>query len=120
MASTLVSTFIDDLRYDLEDSGKAKYDDTYLVTMLNRVIKVLERELISINSGLTVHKTTGTLSSGASTMALSSVVDNVKRVYIGQDELYFIPLGDLYRYQVEVIGSGTGQPEYYSTWGKVS
>lgn len=118
MATTTLADFITSLRYDLNDQGEMKWDDDYIVEMFNRGVRVMERELITLGSGLVVHRTSGTLSTGSNTMEVDATVDSVKRVYISQDEVYKISLGMLYRHQIDVIGSNTGQPELFATFGK--
>lgn len=120
MSSTQVSTLISDIRYDLRDYGEQSYDDTYLVNMLNRGVKILERELIAFNSDLTKKSTTATLSTSENSVELDNTIDSIIRVYIDQTELYHITLEELYRRRIDVIGSSTGQPYYYATWIKPS
>lgn len=120
MASTTVATFLLDVRYDLNDHGKQKWNDTYLVRMLNRGIRILERELINVGSGLVQTYTTATLAAAANSVELTSAVDSIKRIYISQTELYHITMEQMLRRRIDVIGTSTGQPQYFALWIKPS
>lgn len=118
MATTLVSDLFTDIRYDLRDHGKQKYDDTYLLNMLNRGIKVLDRELIRLNSDLVIKNSSGTITSGNNFLTLDSTVDSIKRMYIDQNELQHKSMEWILRRRIDVLNSSTGEPKYFATWVK--
>ena len=76
MAATTIESLLNEARYDLNDFGGQKFDNQYLVHMYNRGVRILDRELINIHSDLTVHQTSGTLSTSANTLELDKTVDS--------------------------------------------
>lgn len=118
MSTTTVSTFLSNIKYELNDPGGQNYDNTYLVNILNRGIKILDRELISINSDLVIKYAQDTVTSSNNYLELNNTVDTIMRMYISQEELVKKPMEWILRRRIDVIGSTTGQPKYFSVWIK--
>jgi hypothetical protein len=113
---TTVKELFTDLRYDLNDQGKQKFDDTYLLNMLNRGVRVIDRELISIGSELPLDIETATLSTGENSLDVSSEVDNINRVYIDQIQLFKTTREHIHMRRIHSIGATTGRPAYFAVW----
>jgi hypothetical protein len=119
MTTRTVANTIAEARYDLRDQGKQKWDDTYLLLMHNRGLRILDRELINIGSDLVVRSDSVTTGTSVNYAEVDDTVDSIHRAYIDQQELEKIPLRILYRYRQEVIGSDDGQPQIFGTFGRL-
>lgn len=116
-----VATFIDGARYDLRDYLEGlEFDDTELIEYINRVVPILDSVLASLNSDLVRGTADVTLSSAASTIAISSInsgnIQNIRSVWISTDKKEQLS-ADQMDYERQFIGTNTGEPDFWAIVG---
>lgn len=114
-------TVIDGMRWDLRDYGDGiQWDDEELLVYLNRMIKLLDTELASVNSEF-VHGTETDIDTVASQNYVdisgmnSGNWDSIRSFWIGDDRLEFLTIDKMY-YKRKFI-SGDRYPYYWSLEG---
>ena len=115
---TTVATFIDSARYDLRDyqTGLA-WDDDEILEYVNRMVKVLDSTLASMNSSF-VHGTEDeTLASAANYIDLRTNLnggkwDSIRSVWISSTQLEKLSVDEMY-YERKFI-TETGQPYFWA------
>jgi len=118
------ATLIDDARYDLRDYQTGlEFDDDELLNFINRMIRLLESTLTSLNSDL-VHGT-ATLSFLISTNSLdiatalnSGKWDSIRSLWNGTDKLEKVSLDELYTMR-QNASTQTGAPDFWALGGTV-
>jgi hypothetical protein len=120
---TTVNDFLQDARYDLVDYGDGlAFDNRELYTFLNRLIKVMDSQLIALSSDLML-RTESQLSATASqnyvdlTAMNNGLWDSIRSVWIDDDELYGLPMDWIHWKQK--WRSGDQYPYYWAIDGRV-
>lgn len=104
-----VSTVLTQLRYDLSSISDIIWVDAELVEYMNRAIRILNSELVAINSDL-VHSTdTKTLALAGNSVAEPTSCYSLRSVWIEDDELKVVDVDEIYEDR-QYIETDTGQP----------
>ena len=125
--ATTVQTIIDSARYDLVDYVDGvglgiEFDDTELLNYMNRMVGILDSNLVSLNSDLTeamdeTHETT----TGQSYVDLSSSLNSgnwldIRSVWLGANKLEKVSLGRL-RYE-SMFNTANRTPLFWALAGR--
>lgn len=118
---TTVATFLDSARYDLRDYNDGlEFDEAELIEYLNRMVAVLDSTLSSMNSDLVRGTADVTLSTAASTIAISSInsgnISDIRSVWVGTDKKEKLS-ADQMDYETQFVGSNTGEPDFWAIIG---
>jgi hypothetical protein len=108
-----VSTFLEEVRYDLRDFGKQDFDDPQLLIYFNRAVTVLDTELMRLRSDYTATEGTVTLTAGEYEMDMPALCSTVRSIFNEQTEKYEITWDHLTKRRV-LWNSAAGQPVYWS------
>ena len=110
-----VETVLNAAKYDLQDFGEQEFDTTQLIHYLNRVITLLDRALISMNSDQTLTESTVTLTTGNNSVTVpTSYTVNIREIWDDtQTELSKVNHMKLYEMRMNRYGD-SAEPRYWS------
>lgn len=116
------NTIIDDARYDLRDYQTGlEFDDAELLNFINRMIRILESTLTSLNSDLvqgtaSLYLLIATNSLSILTALNSGNWDSIRSLWNATDKLQKVSLDDLYDIR-QSASTQTGAPNYWALGG---
>ena len=113
-----VQTVLDGSKYDLRNFGAMDFDDTEMIHYLNRAIKILDYELISLNSDQTLTESTVSLTSGTDVVAVPTIYTvNIRQIWNSDEEpLYKQEPMWIYERRMHRDGD-TAEPNYWAHIG---
>jgi len=110
-----VQEIITDSRYDLGDFGGQKYNDVQMLHHMNRIVKILDDILVSLESDYTKTSSEVILLTGDNTVSMPTRSDKIQWVWYGTDRLLKEPLDTvMYRFQLNDATSTTGLPSFWA------
>ena len=115
VSTITVDDIIDSVKYDLKDYGAKEFDVTQMLHYLKRVIKILDRVLISFQSDQTLTETDVILSSGDNSVTVpTDYTINIREIW-NSDNTQLIKMSHMDLYERRMHRSGdTGEPIYWS------
>ena len=111
-----VSTFFQNVRYNLRDFNKQDFSDPQLLIYLNRAVRILDTELMRQRSDWTVSTEDVTLSSGEYQMSAPTSCSTVRYIYIDQVLRREISIDSIIR--MRILDTSSGEPQYWSQSGQ--
>ena len=116
------STLIDDARYDLRDYQTGlEFDDAELLNFVNRMIRLLESTLTSLNSDLVQGVASLSFLIATNSLDISAALntgkwDSIRSLWYGTEKIDKISLDDLYTIR-QSASTQTGTPTYWALGG---
>ena len=113
--ATTVQTVLDAAKYDLRDYGAKEFDSKQMIHYLNRVIALLDRELIGLNSDQTLTENTVTLDSGDDVVEVPTAYTvNIRQIW-NSDEEMLTKQSAMWIYERRMHRDGdTAEPNYWT------
>lgn len=109
-----VTSFLEDLRYDLNDFGALEYSDTALIKYLNRALYLLNHELSRTDSHWVLESDDVTLSSGSNSATIPTGCNTIKQIWYDNELLQKKTPHWIFSYREAIGRTETGEPRYWA------